>query len=127
MLEDTRAKQFDDGVLQLEEEGLMQVLFPRENRRSPVLGVVGALQFEIVVARMQGEYGVKCRVDPLNYTTARRVVPVEGAPAGPIKTPPGGYISAVDRADRLVLLFSSSWELEYCIRENPHVRFVELT
>jgi peptide subunit release factor RF-3 len=33
----------------------MQVLFPRENRRSPVLGVVGALQFEIVVARMNGE------------------------------------------------------------------------
>jgi peptide chain release factor 3 len=127
VLEDTRAKQFDDGVLQLEEEGLMQVLFPRDNRRSPVLGVVGALQFEIVVARMQGEYGVKCRVDPLNYTTARRVVPADGAAAGPIKTPPGGYISAVDREDRLVLLFSSSWELEYCIRENPHVRFVELT
>jgi peptide chain release factor 3 len=127
VLEDTRAKQFDDGVLQLEEEGLMQVLFPRENRRSPVLGVVGALQFEIVVARMAGEYGVKCRVDPMNYTTARRVIPVEGAPAGPLKTPPGGYISTVDRQDRLVLLFSSNWELEYCIRENPHARFIELT
>jgi peptide chain release factor 3 len=127
VLEDTRAKQFDDGVLQLEEEGLMQVLFPRENRRSPVLGVVGALQFEIVVARMQGEYGVKCRVDPLSYTTARRVIPIDGATPGPLKTPPGGYISAVDRNDRLVLLFASNWELEYCIRENPHARFNELT
>jgi peptide chain release factor 3 len=127
VLEDTRAKQFDDGVLQLEEEGLMQVLFPREGRRAPVLGVVGALQFEIVVARMLGEYGVKCRVDPLKYSSARRVVGVDSAPPGPIKTPPGGYISTVDRQNRPVLLFSSSWELEYCIRENPHVRFVELT
>ena len=76
---------------------------------------------------MQGEYGVKCRVDPLNYTTARRVLPVDGAPSAPLKTPPGGYISAVDREDRLVLLFASNWELEYCIRENPHARFAELT
>jgi peptide chain release factor 3 len=127
VLEDTRAKQFDDGVLQLEEEGLMQVLFPREGRRAPVLGVVGALQFEIVVARMAGEYGVKCRVDPLSYSTARRVVSADSAAPGPIKTPPGGYISTVDRDDRPVLLFSSNWELEYCIRENPHARFLELT
>ena len=101
VLEDTRAKQFDDGVLQLEEEGLMQVLFPREGRRAPILGVVGALQFEIVVARMAGEYGVKCRVDPLRYSSARRVVAVDSAAPGPIKTPPGGYISTVDRQNRL--------------------------
>jgi peptide subunit release factor RF-3 len=76
---------------------------------------------------MLGEYGVKCRVDPLKYSSARRVVGVDSAPPGPIKTPPGGYISTVDRQNRPVLLFSSSWELEYCIRENPQVRFVELT
>jgi peptide chain release factor 3 len=126
-LEDVRVKQFDEGVLQLEEEGLMQVLFPREGRRAPILGVVGALQFEIVVARMLGEYGVKCRVDPLAYASARRVVRSESAAPGPMKTPPGGYISTVDRLDRPVLLFSSTWELDYCIRENPHLRFVELT
>jgi peptide chain release factor 3 len=127
VLEDVRVKQFDEGVLQLEEEGLMQVLFPREGRRAPILGVVGALQFEIVVARMLGEYGVKCRVDALAYSSARRVVRADSAAPSPMKTPPGGYISAIDREDRPVLLFSSSWELDYCIRENPHLRFVELT
>jgi peptide subunit release factor RF-3 len=32
----------------LEEEGLMQVVFPIFGRREPILGVVGALQFDVV-------------------------------------------------------------------------------
>ena len=72
-LRDTRYKQFEDGVRQLEEEGLMQVVFPIFGRREPILGVVGALQFDVVAARLKSEYGVECDIDRLKYTIARWV------------------------------------------------------
>ena len=42
-LKDTRYKQFDEGMKQLEEEGLMQVFYLTSGRREPLAGVVGAL------------------------------------------------------------------------------------
>jgi hypothetical protein len=50
-----RFKQFDEGIRQLEEEGLMQVLFPMAGRREPILGTVGPLQLEVVAARLRGQ------------------------------------------------------------------------
>ena len=50
-LRDVRFKQFDDGIRQLEEEGLMQVLYPTVGRREPILGTVGPLQLEVLAAR----------------------------------------------------------------------------
>src|SRR4029077_15801064 len=43
-LQDTRYKQFDEGLRQLEEEGLMQVFYVLAGKREPIVGVVGALQ-----------------------------------------------------------------------------------
>ena len=78
-LEDQRHKQFDDGVRQLEEEGLMQV-FRTKHGRDPVVGVVGALQFDVIVSRLENEYGVKSRVEPMNYHAARWMDPVDTDP-----------------------------------------------
>ena len=52
---DTRHKQFDDGLRQLEEEGLMQVFYRPGGRREPIVGVVGALQFDVIVSRLRIE------------------------------------------------------------------------
>jgi peptide chain release factor 3 len=43
-----------------------------------VLGAVGPLQFEVVVARLQNEFGVEVGLDATNWTTARRT-DAEGA------------------------------------------------
>jgi hypothetical protein len=50
-LQDTRYKQFDEGLKQLEEEGLMQVFYVDSGRREPIVGVVGALQFDVITSR----------------------------------------------------------------------------
>lgn len=42
-LDGARHKQFDDGVRQLEEEGLMQVLVSTAGGRDPIIGVVGVV------------------------------------------------------------------------------------
>jgi peptide chain release factor 3 len=122
-LRDTRFKQFEDGVRQLEEEGLMQVVFPIFGRREPILGVVGALQFEVVAARLKSEYGVECDIDRLKYSIARWVKTPEGH-SGDLKLPTLGVLQTVDRDDRPVLLFESNWELSYAERENAGVRFL---
>ena len=73
-LRDVRFKQFDEAIRQLEEEGLMQVLFPTIGRREPILGTVGPLQLEVLAVRLKDEYNVEADVDSLSYTSARWVV-----------------------------------------------------
>ncbi len=122
-LRDVRFKQFDDGIRQLEEEGLMQVLYPVVGRREPILGTVGPLQLEVLAARLQDEYNVSCDVDTLPYTAARWVV---GDPAkvAALTSLSAGMRSATDRAGRPVILFESEWALEYCARNNPDVQLL---
>jgi len=121
-LVDSKHKQFDDGVRQLEEEGLIQVLYPRSYGREPLVGVIGPLQFDVIAARLESEYGVKIRVEPMSMHTARWV----DAPAGREDALLGldeRVMQTSDKNGRLVLVFPSAWALEYAERQNPGVRF----
>jgi len=120
-LQDTRYKQFDDGMRQLEEEGLMQVFFMASGRREPIVGVVGALQFDVIVSRLKTEYGVDVRVEPASYSAARWL----GDPASLAKATLSSQVAmATDRTERQVLLFGSEWELQYFQRQNPNVELL---
>ena len=70
-LKDTRYKQFDEGVQQLEEEGLMQVFFRSAGRREPIIGVVGTLQYDVITSRLANEYGVAAEIESVGYAAAR--------------------------------------------------------
>jgi peptide chain release factor 3 len=119
---DVRHKRFDEAVRQLGEEGLLQVFMPQSGFRHPIVGVVGALQFDVIEARLKSEYGIECRVDTLPYITARW--PEATRPeALPLKLPLTGVLMVKDLRDRDVLLFQSDWELRYCAERNPDVRF----
>jgi peptide chain release factor 3 len=114
---DTRYKQFDDGLRQLEEEGLMQVFFAASGRREPIVGVVGALQFDVIASRLRTEYGVEVQIDAASYAAARWV-------ADPVRALPslgGGAAVAVDRSGRRLILFASEWEVQYFERQHPDV------
>jgi peptide chain release factor 3 len=116
-LQDTRYKQFDDGLRQLEEEGLMQVFYVTAGRREPIVGVVGALQFDVIVSRLHNEYGVEAKVEPASYVLARWVAD----PAAALPSLAGQVAASVDRRERRVLLFGSEWELQYFERQNPSI------
>jgi peptide chain release factor 3 len=119
-LQDTRYKQFDEGLRQLEEEGLMQVFYVTTGRREPIVGVVGALQFDVITSRLRTEYSVEVQVEPATYTAARWL-------ADPTQTLPslGGQTAlAVDRQERRVLLFGSDWEVQYFERQNPSIKLL---
>ena len=119
-LQDTKYKQFDEGLRQLEEEGLMQVLYVGGDRRSPIVGVVGALQFDVITSRLRTEYGVAVNIEPAAYTVARWLA--DPAQAMPSLT--GGITVTQDRHENRVLLFTSDWERDYFRRHHPTIELL---
>ena len=67
-----RTKQLKAGLIQLGEEGAIQVFRPVASSLL-LLGAVGQLQFEVVAHRLEHEYGVKARILPSRYQVARWV------------------------------------------------------
>jgi peptide chain release factor 3 len=105
---------------QLEEEGLMQVFFAASGRREPIVGVVGALQFDVIASRLRTEYGVEAQIDAASYSAARWV-----ADAAQVIPPLGGGAAvAVDRKERRLILFASEWEVQYFERQHPDIRLL---
>jgi peptide chain release factor 3 len=121
-----RYKQFHKGIMQLEEEGAVQVLHAEESvRREPIVAVVGELQFDVVLARLLEEYGVKARIDPLPFTCARWVEG-EGTALDRLYLSNRSTRRCRDRKERLIVLFSSAWHLEHYQKENPEITFLEM-
>jgi peptide chain release factor 3 len=121
-----KSKQFQRGLRQLEEEGAIQILIPATGaQHEPILAAVGELQFDVVNARLHDEYGVRTTLERLPYTQARWVdAPPDTLAA--ISWPSMGTNHALDRKGRVVGLFVSLRELEYCREKNPAVSFVDL-
>jgi peptide chain release factor 3 len=115
----SRYKQFNRGLLQLEEEGAIQLLqAERAQRREPILAAVGELQFDVVLARLREEYGVRASVEPLPFTCARWI---EGEPEAGSITLRGGVLLCRDREGKAVVLFSSPWDIEYFQKVNSDI------
>ena len=65
-----RAKQLQNGIRQLSEEGSTQVFFPFRNN-DVIVGAVGQLQFDVVAYRLKEEYGVEAIYESVNVHSAR--------------------------------------------------------
>jgi peptide chain release factor 3 len=67
-----KQKQLQKGLIQLAEEGAVQVFRPLQNN-DLIVGAVGVLQFDVVVARLKGEYNVDAMYEHINVYTAQWV------------------------------------------------------
>jgi peptide chain release factor 3 len=67
-----RSKQLRTGLMQLGEEGAIQVFRPMAGGIM-LLGAFGHLQFEVVAHRLKSEYGAEVRLLPARYSLARWV------------------------------------------------------
>lgn len=109
-------KQFRRAIDQLDSEGVVQVL--RNDIRgdaSPVLAAVGPMQFEVVTARMQGEFNVETTLDNLGYTIARAT---DAESTDELNRQRG--VEVFTRTDGAILaLFSDRWRLQYIQKEFP--------
>lgn len=107
-------KNFRKGLQQLLEEGAVQMLRAKEDQgnENPILAAVGQLQFEVVQRRLQDEYQVESKLEPMTYNVARWVIG-PGDPWEALKE--CGKIFNVfyakDIHNRPVLLFKNVWSL----------------
>lgn len=67
-----KMKQLNKGLIQLSEEGAVQVFRPFKSN-DLIVGAVGVLQFDVVVHRLKSEYKVEAIYEPINVATARWV------------------------------------------------------
>jgi peptide chain release factor 3 len=119
----TSRKQFQKGVVQLEEEGAMQLFTPRDGLRSePIVAVVGELQFDVLQSRLASEYNTETLVERLPYKLARWVPrPIDEVAR--MSLPSRTRLTA-DTAGRAVVLFTSAWELDMAQKDNAGVEFL---
>lgn len=117
-----KRKTLQKGVQQLAEEGMIQLLYdPLYGKQDPILGVVGEMQFEVLLFRLNDEYQLDARLDRLPYTVARwPVVAESGAAVSAIQ---GGGKQVIDDKDRMVVLLEKEWDLNWLKKENPTLEF----
>jgi peptide chain release factor 3 len=116
-----KRKSFDKGVIQLTDEGAIQLLYSYEREGELIFAAVGKLQFEVMQYRLRDEYGVETILTPLPYQCSAWIL-------GDMKTfeKTSTCLVVKDRRDRPMALFTSPWEKQYCIKQNPHHQFVDV-
>ena len=67
-----KSKQLEKGLVQLAEEGAIQVFRPLLGN-DYIVGAVGVLQFDVTMDRLRTEYGVDAIYEGVDYATARWV------------------------------------------------------
>jgi peptide chain release factor 3 len=119
-----RRKQFEKGIHQLEEEGVVQLLFDADGRRSePILAVVGELQFDVLQTRLRDEYGVETTLQRLSFKMARWLSADEAIP--PDIQYAGTSMLVEDGQGHRAILFSDKWELDYLLKNSAGLHLGE--
>ena len=118
----SKFKQFNAGLGQLLNEGVIQVFhLPETVSTVPLLGAVGALQFDVVLYRLETEYNAPGRMEPASFNVIRWLDP-ETKLADVEKLYFGtGVQYARDQQDNFVILFPNNWTLDYFIEKNPGI------
>jgi peptide chain release factor 3 len=116
-----KAKQLQKGLLELGEEGAIQV-FESAVGNTLLLGAVGQLQFEVVADRLAREYKVDAIYDPAGIATARWLTFPDDATRRGFETERAASL-AKDVDDNPVYLAASRYNLQAAMERWPKVGF----
>ncbi len=118
-----RRKQMEKGLEQLSEEGTVQIFQQLQmGMKDPIVGVVGALQFEVLQYRLEHEYGAQILLDKLPFSHARWVV---GEGFEPKSFDWEGNRQTVQDRDGLPLvLFRDDWAMQHAEEKHPELKFL---
>jgi peptide chain release factor 3 len=124
-----KRKQLKKGLDQLTEEGVVQIFYPPDRGETqPVLGAVGALQFEVLQHRIKAEYTVDTRLERMPYTKARWITAKEeGTDISSRLRQIGGHADnryLIDRDGLPVILFASEWSVRWAEENYKDVNFL---
>jgi len=119
----SRFKQFRNGVTQLDEEGVVQVLRDEDiGDQAPVLAAVGPMQFEVATHRLENEFGAPVELSMTKYTVARLT---DEESMKELRAMQG--VDVLARADgTLLALFESPYWLDRLVGERPELKLEKL-
>lgn len=126
LLDPMKRKQLDAGLRQLTEEGAAQVFFTSPTEVSgptPIIGAVGMLQFDVMLHRLEHEYGVRCRLEKIGGRYPRWVV----GPTAEIERigRERGRSILYDATGAPLILFEDTWGLKWVLDRETAVTFHE--
>nr|WP_199775688.1 MULTISPECIES: peptide chain release factor 3 [unclassified Pseudoalteromonas] len=118
-----KQKQLLKGLVQLSEEGAVQVFRPLINN-DLIVGAVGVLQFDVVVARLKAEYKVDAIYESVNVNTARWVSSADVKKFEEFKRKCEANL-ALDGGDNLTYIAPTRVNLNLSMERYPEVNFSE--
>ncbi len=124
-LEDAiRAKKLRDALKELTEEGLVQLFHPMDGS-PPIVGVIGALQLDVLADRLANEYSLAIAFDTVGYDAIRWLQSDD--PALITKFVDKQRMSCgLDADGDPVFLAESKFSLTWTADKNPDIQFVEI-
>ena len=116
----TKTKQLRKALDDLSEEGVIQVFYPEIGAQS-IVGVVGQLQLDVLVSRLEAEYKVEAVLEASPFATARWLKGSEAA----LKsfTDFNRPNLARDRDGDPVFMAKAAWDVGYQQEKNPDLVF----
>jgi peptide chain release factor 3 len=118
-----KAKQLQKGLIQLSEEGAVQVFRPLMGS-DYILGAVGLLQFDVTMARLKSEYGVDAIYEAVHYNVARWIGCDDRKRLAEFEKHNLANL-AKDAEGCLTYLTVSDWQLNYCMEQWPGIEFAK--
>ncbi|MGV3513279.1 MAG: peptide chain release factor 3 [Novosphingobium sp.] len=116
----TKTKQLRKALDDLSEEGVIQVFYP-EIGSQWIVGVVGQLQLDVLVSRLEAEYKVEAVLEPSPFDTARWLKGSDAALKAFADFNSANL--AKDRDGDPVFMARSSWDVGYQQERNPELTF----
>ncbi|SES99751.1 peptide chain release factor 3 [Oceanicella actignis] len=114
-----KAKHLEKALTQFAEEGAAKLFKPAVGSGF-IVGVVGALQFEVLASRIEQEYGLPVRLEPTQFNGARWISGPREAVEAFIKANRGHM--AYDHDGDPVYMTRMQWDLDRAARDHPEVR-----
>jgi peptide chain release factor 3 len=118
-----KSKQLQKGLLQLSEEGAVQVFQPL-GKSDYILGAVGLLQFDVTAERLRTEYGAETVFEETSYNVARWVTCNDKSRFREFELKNVSSL-ALDAEGRATFLTGSEYRLERCMETWPEVNFLK--
>jgi peptide chain release factor 3 len=116
----TKTKQLRKALDDLSEEGVIQVFYP-EFGAQWIVGVVGQLQLEVLISRLEAEYKVEAVLEMAPFDTARWINGPDAAMNA--FTDFNKANLARDRDGHAVFMAKSSWDVGYQQEKHPDLTF----
>ena len=114
-----KAKHLEKALMQFAEEGAAKVFKP-DIGSGFIVGVVGALQFEVLASRIELEYGLPVRFEPSQFTSARWVSGDRLAVEKFVNA--NKQHIAHDNDGDIVYLTRLQWDIDRVVRDYPDVK-----